>query len=365
MKLDNFKMNLQLFAQEKTEKATPRRRQEARKKGQVVKSRELNSALILLMMTIVLRYTLPRKVTDFISFSKSIFIDYTVKNDLYSPVNLISFSKLILLQFTFFLLPIIGTAFIAGLIVNYIQVGFVFTTDSISFRLDRLNPVEGFKRIFSKRALVELLKSFVKIFVVTYVVYSVLKNQVKAIPILTDMDIRASIAYIGNLVFDVVVKSGIAILILSILDYLYQWWEYEQNLRMSKEDIKEEFKQTEGNPQIKSRIKQVQRQMAMRRMMQEIPKADVVITNPIHLAVAIKYDSEKHHAPVVVAKGANIIAEKIKEIAKINNIIILENKPLAQILYKDVDIGEAIPESLYHAVAEVLAFVYSLKQQGG
>ncbi len=358
-----LKIDLQLFAEEKTEKATPRRRQEARRKGQVVKSRELNSAVILLYLILVLKYTLPDKIINYLVFMETIFSDYILKSDMYRLSNLAALNRDLFLTVFGFLLPILGTAIVISLIINYIQVGSLFTTEPIKISLERLNPVEGFKRIFSKRAIVELLKSVIKVFLVIYIVYVSIKKRVLSIPLLTDMDIIEAMKYISEMVFDVSIKVSIALLLLSIVDYLYQWREHEHNLMMSKEDIKEEFKQTEGNPLIKSRIKQIQRQVMMRRMMQQIPEADVVITNPYHLAVAIKYESEKQSAPVVIAKGANIIAEKIKEIATVNNIEIVENKPLAHLLYKSVEIGEMIPENLYQAVAEVLAFVYSLKQR--
>ncbi len=363
MKDLRFNIDLQLFAEEKTEKATPRRRQEARRKGQVVKSREFNSAVILLAILLVLKYTLYNKIINYSIFMESFLSDYIIKSDLYSLTNLAVLNRNLLLTISGFLLPILGTAVIISIIINYIQVGSLFTTEPIKIKLERLNPIEGFKRLFSKRAIVELLKSVIKVSIVVYVVYVSIKKRLTFIPLLTDMDIIEAVKYIGDAIFDASIKVGTALLVLSIADYMYQRREHERSLMMSKEDIKEEFKQTEGNPLIKSRIRQMQRQVMMRRMMQAIPEADVVITNPYHLAVAIKYDSKKHSAPVVVAKGANLIAEKIKEIAMINKVEIVENKPLAQLLYKSVEIGEMVPEELYQAVAEVLAFVYSLKQR--
>jgi len=363
MKQLGFDINLQLFSEDKTEKATPRRRKKAREKGQVIKSRELSSSVILIIILLILKYALPNKIVGYTHFMKPFLTDYIIDMNLYNLSNLATLNRNLYIMLFNFLLPILGGAVVVSILINFIQVGALFTTEPIRITPNRLNPVEGLKRIFSKRAVVELLKGILKISLVIYIVYLNFKSKAKFIPLLMDMEIVDGMRFIGGLVFDVSIKVGIALLILSIGDYLYQWWEYERNLMMSKEDIKEELKQTEGNPLIKSRIKQIQRQMTMRRMIQEIPEADVVITNPYHLAVAVKYDSEKHLAPIVVAKGANIIAEKIKEVAKINDVEVVENKPLAQLLYKNVEIGDVIPEELYQTVAEILAFVYNLKQR--
>jgi flagellar biosynthetic protein FlhB len=231
----------------------------------------------------------------------------------------------------------------------------------LQIKLNRLNPLSGLKRIFSVRSLTELIKSIFKIVVVGIIGFSYLKGEVVNMLKTMDMDVVSIAAYIGVTATNVAIRMCIALLILGVLDYGYQWWEYEKNLRMTKQEIKEEYKQTEGNPEIKSKIKQKQRQISLRRMMQSVPEADVVITNPTHYAVAIKYDIKISDAPVVLAKGQDYMALKIKEKAKENGIEIVENKSLARALYSTVEIGEKIPPDLYQAVAEVLAFVYGLK----
>lgn len=249
------------------------------------------------------------------------------------------------------------------LLSNYMQIGFVLSLEPISPKLERINPMQGFKRIFSRRSLLELIKSVVKIIVVAYVVYTSINKYKNLFPLMLDMSLLDSLRLILSIVFEMGIKAAITLLIMSVFDYFYQWYEYETGLMMSKQDIKEEYKEVEGNPQIKSRIRQIQRQMARGRMMRDVEKADVVITNPTHYAVALAYDATLHSAPIVLAKGANKLAERIKEIATKEDVPIVENKALAQTLYKTVEVGDIIPESLYNAVAEILAFIYSLKER--
>jgi flagellar biosynthetic protein FlhB len=209
-----------------------------------------------------------------------------------------------------------------------------------------------------------LIKSIIKIIIVSFVAYSYLSSQVTEVLNLMDEDLLDISVFIGTAAFSVAIRICIALIILGALDYIYQRYDYEKSLRMTKQEIKDEYKQIEGNPEIKSKIKQKQRQISMRRMMQDVSKADVVITNPTHFAVALKYDAEKGSAPIVTAKGQDYIALRIKQIARENKVEIVENKQLARTIYSTVDIGEAIPAELYQAVAEILAFVYSLKNGG-
>lgn len=356
-------MNLQLFAQEKTEKATPRRRQKAREKGQVFSSRELTSALILLTSIMIFKVTGATTFYRLKQFISYFLKEYLSREDIFTNIGVIS----LLAESTLFLgkivAPLLAGVVLAGLFSNYMQVGFILTAEPLSPKLERINPLSGIKRIFSKRSLMELVKSVLKIFVIGYVVFTTLENQKDIFPLILDMDLYESSKLIASIAFNVGIKASITLLVLSLLDYFYQRYEYETGLMMSKEDIKEEFKEVEGNPQTKSRIRQIQRQMARGRMMQDVKKADVVITNPTHFAVAIVYDVSVHSAPMVLAKGSDNLAKKIKEIATDEGIPIVEDKPLAQALYKSVEIGDVIPESLYQAVAEVLAFVYTLKER--
>ncbi|NLW24705.1 MAG: flagellar biosynthesis protein FlhB [Clostridia bacterium] len=357
--MSKYYLNLQLFAGEKTEKATPKRRQEARKKGQVLKSSEVNSALVLLAAFGIINTLLISMIERWENFSvrlwnNLILTDFSLENIV--PV----LSQVIYLVFSL-LLPILLIIFVVAVAANLIQVGFLFSTEALTVKLSRINPLEGLKRIFSKKALVELAKATAKILLLAYVAYSTIKKQINSFSYLMDMEIKSIIGFLGEILFTIMWKVVLILIFLGLIDYLYQKYEYESSLKMSKQEIKDEYKNIEGDPLIKSRIREKQRQMAMHRMMQSVPEADVVITNPTHFAVAIKYDAKVMDAPVVIAKGKNLIALKIKEIAQDSGVVIVENKPLAQTLYHSVDINEQIPEHLFQAVAEVLAFVYRLK----
>lgn len=356
-------MNLQLFAQEKTEKATPRRRQKARERGQVFSSRELSSAFILLVCFILLRIIGETSIINITQLFNYYLTDTINREDLFTQNGIVTLLYETLNSISKVVLPIILGVFSLCLIVNYLQVGFVLSIEPISPKLERINPLEGLKRIFSKRSLIELIKSSLKIVLVTYAVYSVVKKYQNLIPLMLDMSLPDSLSLILTIAFNIGIKAALTLLIMAVFDYFYQWYEYETGLMMSKQDIKEEYKEVEGNPQIKSRIKQIQRQMARSRMMKDVEKADVIITNPTHYAVALAYDSTRYTAPVVLAKGVDKLAEKIKEVALSQDIPIVENKALAQTLYKTVEVGDVIPESLYSAVAEILAFIYSMKER--
>ncbi|KPU28201.1 flagellar biosynthesis protein FlhB [Caloranaerobacter sp. TR13] len=356
-------INLQLFAGgEKTEKPTPKRRKEAREKGQVLQSRELTSALLLLFIFLSLRIFSNYMFNSLKGHISYVYSEYLIYDDFYSKKEIILLLKYMIFKTIEIVAPILGAAFIFALIINYFQVGFLFTTKTLQIKFSRINPIEGFKRLFSKRALVELVKSFLKIILISYIVYFYILRQIGIIIQLSKKNISNIVFYIAKTSFEIAIRIGLVLFVLSVLDYAYQWWEYEKNLRMSKQEIKEEYKQTEGDPNIKSKIKEKQRQISMRRMMQDVPKADVIITNPTHYAIAMKYDKEKYDAPYIIAKGKDIIAENIKKVARESSIPIVENKWLARHLYNNVEIGQVIPEELYQAVAEILAYVYSLKK---
>lgn len=362
-------INLQLFSDssEKTEKATPKKREKAREEGQVLQSKEMTSAIVLLCMFITLRVFGSYIYEGILEVFKVFFTQSPKVEDLYSIKGTIGIYLQVVIAFLKIILPIFAVALLTGLAMGYAQVGFLFTTKTLQFKLSRINPLSGFKRIFSIRSLTELVKSIFKIVVVGLIGFLYLKGEVANILKTMDMDVVSIAAYIGVTATNVAIRMCIAILALGILDFGYQWWEYEKNLKMSKQEVKEEHKQSEGNPEVKSKIKQKQRQMSMMRMMQDISEADVVITNPTHFAVAIKYDIKISDAPMVLAKGQNYIALRIKEKAKENGVEIVENKLLARTLFKTVEVGEKIPPDLYQAVAEVLAFVYGLKnsKKGG
>ena len=358
-------VNLQLFASgEKTEKATPKKRQDARKKGQVLQSKEITSALILILLFVGLRIFGIGMYNELSAFMKRMINGY-VDGETLPTTSVLSVifldAVMVLIKATG---PLFLIAMVTGIATGYAQVGFLFTTETLSFKLNKLNPLNGLKRIFSMRAFVELAKSVIKLTIICVITYSYLEKQVVNVLNLMGMDVMGIATFIATVALNLGIRISAAMIILSVFDYAYQWWEYEKNLKMSKQEVKEEYKQTEGNPEIKSKIKQKQRQISMRRMLHDVPKADVVITNPTHFAVAIKYDPEVSSAPVVIAKGQDFIALRIREVAKENSVEIVENKPLARNLYETVEIGQSIPSELYQAVAEVLAFVYSLKEKG-
>jgi flagellar biosynthetic protein FlhB len=258
--------------------------------------------------------------------------------------------------------PIAITLVIVSIVVNVVQGGgLVFSSEAMAPKLSKLDPISGVKKFVSKTALVDLLKSIFKVIILGYVGYITIKEEFGNIPLLVDMAGWQAMTYMGGVVFKILIRTSWILIVLSVMDYFFKVYEHEENLKMTKEEVKEETKQSEGDPHVKSRIRSLQMDMARRRMMTEVPDADVVITNPTTFAVALKYDRDRASAPLVVAKGAGLIAERIKCIAKENKVPIVENKPLARTLYRLVNIGKEVPVELYHAVAEVLAYVFQLK----
>ena len=347
--------------QEKTEPATPRRRREAREKGNVPKSVEVNSAIVLLMGIMALRLfgnNLFGHLTDLMKtvFSKLTVLEITTEN---VPAFLIAGLSFIGTM----LAPIVIMIMIAGIGANLLQSGFVFASDPITPKLSKISPVNGFKRIFSMRSVVEVVKGLLKFLIIGIVGYLTLKSELTVAPNLIDNNVAQIVVFLGQVSFKLTLRASLIFLILAGFDFAYQKFEFEKKLKMTKQEVKEEFKRTEGDPLIKSRIKSIQRDRARQRMLSEVPNADVVVTNPVHLAVALKYESEKMSAPMVVAKGARLLAEKIKEIAQANDVPIVENKTLARLLYRTTEIGSQIPFELYKAVAEILAYVYRLKRK--
>ena len=257
--------------------------------------------------------------------------------------------------------PFLVFGFAIAFLITIYQVGWKVSTKPLEPKLSKFNPINGFKRIFSKDSLFELLKSIVKIGIIAYITYSNLKDEANNIFILYEISLNQAIALVGEIILDVGLQIAIVFVLVGLVDYFYQKWKFADEMKMTKQEVKDEYKNTEGDPQIKGRIRQKMREASQRRMMQDVPTADVVITNPTHFAVAIKYDAETSKAPIVVAKGEDFLAQKIKEVAKEHNVQIVENKPLARMLYHNVDIGSEIPPELYQSVAEVLAMVYHMK----
>ena len=364
LKDDTMKLmlNLQLFAEtEKTEEPTPKKRKDAREEGQVLQSREVTSAFILLATFVGLKVFGKHTLNYLTKFMTDTYKTIENVDELFYENNLMPNFLKIVAAFAGLVAPILFVAFLAALLINYVQVGFLFTTKPLNVKLSRINPIEGFKRLFSKRALVELIKSILKIILIGYTAYSFMKKNITQVLSLSKLEPTIILKNFTSLAFSFSIKIVGVLMVLAFLDYLFQWREYEKNLMMTKQEIKEEYKQTEGDPLVKSKIREKQRRIAMSRMIQEVPKADVIITNPTHLAIAIKYDKDLYGAPYIIAKGADIIAENIKKVGKEHSVPVVENKPLARALYDSVDVGDLIPEELYEAVAEVLAYVYSLK----
>jgi flagellar biosynthetic protein FlhB len=346
---------------ERTEKATGKRRNEARKKGQVAKSREIPSVAVLLAALSVL-YILSNYLWQQLS-SIMVRSFQKIGTLTLSPDNTLALQTEILWWVFQILAPILLAIMAVAILGNYVQIGSLFSTEAIQPQWGRINPIQGFTRLFSKQALVELLKAVGKFLIIGWVAYSTVEKELPEIRMLTEQEVGGIFRYVGLVSSRIIFKTLLVMIALAVLDYLFQRWSYEKSLRMTKREVQEEYKQSEGDPLIKSRIRSIQRDLARRRMMSEVPKADVVITNPTHLAVALSYQREEMTAPKVVAKGAGLIAEKIREIARTHGVPVVENKTLAQVLHKTVELGQTIPSSLYQVVADLLAHVYRMKNR--
>ncbi|RMD93827.1 MAG: flagellar biosynthesis protein FlhB [Calditrichaeota bacterium] len=347
--------------QDKTEQATPKRLQKARESGNVPKSAELNSVFILFFGIIVLYFLSGKILTNLILFFKSFYLNVGSVSVQSESIKLIfnSFLKNLLTV----TLPLILVIAVVGISSNLLQVGFLFTTKPLTPDLNKINPLAGFKRMFSLKSFVELSKGIFKVAIVGLIAYWTIIHHKQSFVLLANESVAQILNFSSSLVFRLVLNTSMALLVLAILDFMYQKWQYKKDLMMTKQEVKEEQKETEGDPLIKSTIRSLQRARARERMMQNAAEADVVVTNPTELAVALKYDPEVMQAPTVVAKGARLLAQRIKEIARQNDIPIYENKPLARSLFKMCEVGEQIPFELYHAVAEVLAYVYQLRHK--
>ena len=267
----------------------------------------------------------------------------------------------VIVEMAITLLPIIGTALVAGVAINLMQVGPLFTVKPLGMKLNRISPISGIKRLFSSKTIVDLAKSILKILILGYIAYNDYSKLLEVFPGYIGRDVYDSVILIMRTAFLTALKMCIAMIFISIGDFIYQWWKYEKDLRMTKQEVKDEYKMMEGDPQIKGKIKAKQRQMSAMRMMSRVPEADVVITNPTHYAVALKYDDKVSGAPLVIAKGQDYIARKIREIAQENGVQIVENPPLAQALYAMCEVDDEIPGDFYQAVADILVFVYRQK----
>ena len=365
-----LKYNLQFFAKdgpggEKTEEPTGKKLNDARKEGQVAKSKEIANAFGILALFIILKVYVGTIGTRFIESFHVVYGQIPELVKMYNGNLSVASLQVLLRSMMLRLLTIIAPVLLIGLMVavicDIVQVKWRPTTKPIKPKFSKLSPVKGFARIFSPNSLVELLKSLLKLVVIGYVVYSYLKGRVGQIFLLYDITLNQAIGLIGEIAIDLGIRIAMVYMVIAFLDFWYQKWKFRQDMKMTKQEAKDEYKNQEGDPQVKAKQKQRMREASMRRMMSQLPEADVVITNPTHYAVAIKYDPEKYDAPYVLAKGEDYLAQKIKDVAREHEIEIVENKPLARMLYANVEIGGLIPPELYQAVAEVLAFVYHLK----
>ncbi|MBI4556097.1 MAG: flagellar biosynthesis protein FlhB [Candidatus Hydrogenedentes bacterium] len=346
---------------EKTLPASQRKRERAREQGNVAKSQDLTAAWMLLLSLLALWFlggpafaSLVRAMGHFMDDASGLLVTRS---------NLQALSIEALWYTAQATLPLMTLLLIAGLAINVAQVGFLFAPQAIAPKLDKLNPITGFQKFFTLRAFVELVKSFVKLALVSYIVYWTFRGRWEQLLYLPQQTPLGVTAMLSDLVFAVWWRVVLAMIVLGLLDYLFQRWQHEQDLRMTVQEAREETRELEGDPRIKQRIRQIQRQMAMRRMMAEVPKAEVVITNPTRYAVALRYNPREMDAPVVVAKGARRLAERIRELAVTHDVPIVERPELARLLYRTIEVGQVVPENLFRAVAEVLAFVYQIDRR--
>ena len=345
---------------ERTEQATDAKREEFRRRGQVASTRELGTAAIFLFAAMFLymfgKYYYANIVDTFEHFYGGGLVAHIRSADITGALSFVGLKILYLLG------PLFGLSLVVGIGSQVMQTGFLNIEDALSPDINKINPLNALKRIFSMRGIVELLKSLIKMGVIFVVIYFLLRSELKQIPHLSSYSIEQLVTYIGGILFKLLTGAGFFMLAIALADYMYQRWQIERDMMMTKQEIKEEMKSREGDPMIKARVRKIQREMAMKKMMTEVPKGDVVITNPTHIAVVLKYTAGLP-APQLIAKGGDLVAEKIKEIARARNIPIIENKPLARTIFKTMKIGQIIPKDLFVAVAEVLSYVYRLKKK--
>lgn len=359
--------NLQWFAKdgeggEKTEPATAKKLEDARKEGKVAKSKELTSAFDLIVLFLCLKIFVSYVGGGMLDVFSAVYgnmADFVkINSDFLSSQAVAGLMADMIKRWMLIVLPFFLFGIVITFLITIVQVKWKISTKPLEPKLDKFNPINGFKRIFSKDSLFNLVMSIIKVGVIGFIAYMCIKDKRDDLFILYDIPLNQAIALIGNIIIDTGLKISLFYLIVGIADFAYQKWKFSDEMKMTKQEVKDEFKNTEGDPQIKGRQRRVMQEVSRRRMMQDVPKADVVITNPTHFAVALKYDAEAGKAPYLLAKGEDYLALKIKEIARENGVEIVENKPLARMIYHNVDVGNEIPPELYQAVAEILANIY-------
>ena len=355
-------------AGERTEKATDHKRREERKKGNVMQSKDIVTAVFIFAVFAVLKIWAKTMLTvseESIAYWMSIAGRGMGGNGT-TIDGMQTYAKLFIEIGRVFVIaagPLLVVSDAVTIIATGAQTRFVFSGEPLKFKFDRLSPISGFKKMFSLSSVFELVKSLAKLILLSVVVYGEIKKRISEFSSLFEMDLLSSLVYMADVIYTIVMKIALVFAAIAVADLLFQYYKFEKDMKMTKQEVKEEYKSLEGNPEIKGKRRQIQRQMAAKRMMQAVPEADVVIRNPTHFAVAVKYDDVSHNAPVVVAKGADNVAMRIVDIAKANNVTLVENRPLARGLYDSVEVNKEIPAEFYRAVAEVLVFVYNLREQ--
>ncbi len=343
---------------ERTEEPTSKRRNDFRDKGQVAQSKEVQTAALFTCILLFWIFYMPTFWHELVNLLKAYLQALgEFKVDQASVLRLAYFT---VQHAGLMILPLLLFSAIIGIFSSYLQIGWLFTTKPLMPDLTKINPISGMKRMISKRSIIELVKSIAKILLVGYLAYSTIFNHFGEALLLPDKSAAETLLFLAQTSAVIFAKVAAALILLAFIDLLYVRWEMEEKMKMTKQEVKEEYKESEGDPRVKSQIRRIQHEMARKRMMAEVPKADVVITNPTHFAVAVRYDSDTMEAPIVVAKGADHIAMNIRELAREHDVPIVENPPVARLLHK-LDLGAQIPEEMFKAVAEILAHVYTLK----
>lgn len=365
-----LRYDLQWFAQdgeggEKTEPATQKKLDDARKEGKVARSKELTSAFMLIALFLILKifisYIGGNLVTVF-SIVYNRISSYVNPGELgFTNQSVSAFTMQMLIQILLSVWPFFLMGVAIAVLVSIVQVGWKVSAKPMEPKLSKFNPINGFKRIFSKESLFNLVLSIIKIVLIALIAYFSVRDKANDLFVLYEISLNQAVSLVGEIILDTGLKISLVYLIVGLADFIYQKRKFSEDMKMTKQEVKDEYKNTEGDPQIKGRQRRKMQEASQRRMMQDVPKADVVITNPTHFAVALKYDADTGKAPVLLAKGEDYVALKIKEVARENHVEIVENKPLARMIYHNVDIGAEIPPELYQAVAEVLATIYRMK----
>jgi flagellar biosynthesis protein FlhB len=343
----------------KSEKPTRRRLEKAREKGQVARSKEVPASAVLMGVLLMMMY-FGRNILHVLEYEMRYALNFRLPTE-FTITYLSSMINGVSMRIAMILLPVLFVALACSVLSNLLQGGLVFSSESLGFHFEKLNPKNGLGRIFSKNGIVEVFKNLLLLTAVSIISYQAIARNIAIYPRLILMDVRKLFYWTATISYEVFIRVAVLLVIIAIFDYCFQKYRFTEQLKMTKQEIKEEFKETEGDPTTKGRIRRIQREMARKRMMTDVPTADVIITNPTHYAVALSYKMDTMEAPKVVAKGVGFLALKIKELAQVHEIPLVENKPLAQTLYKSVEIGAYIPSNLYKAVAEILAYVFKAR----